>query len=72
MMKVIHGIVEEDGNIRLLETPGLAAGQRVIVAVIDDGGACELADLEGCVPYSGPPVSIDAMNAAIASGRAGA
>lgn len=70
-MRVLDGIVEDGAHVRLLAPGDLASGQRVIVAVLDDGGERRLAQLEGCVSYSGPPVSIEAMNAAIAAESAG-
>jgi len=65
-MKVVDGVVDEEGVVRFVDSVELPAGQRVLVTVLDDTRARDVASLEGCVAYTGRPISIEEMNAAIA------
>ena len=72
-MKVVDAVVDEEGGVRLLESVQLPVGQRVIVTIVDEDAprTRSVSSLEGCIPYTGPPVSIEEMNAAIAEGGSG-
>ena len=68
-MKVVDGVVDEEGIVRFTDSVRLPAGQRVLVTILDEPdepGERDITSLKGCVAYSGPPVSIEEMNAAIA------
>ena len=65
-MRVVDAVVDEQGSVRFLESLDLPAGQRVLVTVLDEPGTRDVSSLEGCIAYTGPPISIEEMNAAIA------
>jgi predicted DNA-binding antitoxin AbrB/MazE fold protein len=71
-MKVLDGIIDENGAVKLLEPVDLPKGQRVVVAVIENPSAShDLSRLSGYFHWDGPPVSIEDMNRAIEEGAAG-
>jgi len=68
-MKVVDGVVDEEGSVRFTDSVELSAGQRVLVTILDEpaeSGERDITGLKGCIAYSGRPISIEEMNAAIA------
>jgi predicted DNA-binding antitoxin AbrB/MazE fold protein len=71
-MRVLDGVIDENGAVKLLEPADLPKGQRVVVTVLEGPPKSHsLSRLEGYFDWTGPPATIEDMNRAIEEGAAG-
>ena len=71
-MKVLDAIVDENGDVKVLDPVDLPKGQKLLITVIEDiPPSRNLSDLAGCLPWSGEPVTIEEMRRVIEEGWAG-
>ena len=61
-MKIVDAVIDENGNVQLLQPVQCAPGQRLLVTVVEDEALpASLDRLEGFLVHAGPPVTLEEM-----------